>query len=222
MKNTTPQTVSKFKLTLFFSTACLYTVLYVFIALAQADQSLVGPQKTIQSTSDKLQDNLGKEPLKSSFAEAYQFVDEVLTPHIDIYRISYLALGKHWKLASEPQKQQFQKAFKTLIMRTYTRTFLEYADWSIRYLPLSMKDDKTKAIVRTEVIQTSAAPLPVSYRMKLNDGNWQVYDVITDGVSLVTNYRTSFKNEIRRDGSIDSIIARLNELNKKALMVNGA
>lgn len=215
MKYKNPQQVSRTTVRL------VYFVLCILIGVVQANEQLSGPQKIIQDTSDRLQENLGKEPLRSNFTEAYQFVDEVISPHLDIDRISFLALGKHWKRANDQQRDQFQKEFKALIMRTYTRTFLEYSDWNIRYLSLRESPDKTKVIVKTEIMQGGAPPIGVDYRMKRINGNWQVYDVITEGVSLIINYRTSFKNEIARSGSIDSIITSLAERNRKALKVNG-
>jgi phospholipid transport system substrate-binding protein len=66
--------------------------------------------------------------------------------------------------------------------------------------------------VRTEIEQPGNAPIPISYAMYLSDGGWKVYDVAISGVSLVTNYRSSFSSIIRKDG-IDSLIEQLGDRN---------
>ena len=82
---------------------------------------------------------------------------------------------------------------------------------------MKMKDGSNKALVKTEVLQPGRPPVAVSYRMRLSKGKWKVYDIIIEGVSLVTNYRNSFKNEVKRSGSLDAVIEKLAERNEKAL-----
>jgi phospholipid transport system substrate-binding protein len=103
------------------------------------------------------------------------------------------------------------------LVRTYSRAFVEFKDWSIRFLPLEMEEGATKAIVKTEVLQPGLQPVAVHYRMLLSDGEWKAYDILIEGVSLVTNYRTTFSNEVQTKGSLNAVIDSLAKRNTEAL-----
>ena len=183
----------------------------------QADEALFPPQKVIETTSNTLQTNLRKKEFKKDFVRANRFVEEVVDPHVDFNRVSSLVLGRIWKNATTDQKNAFKKEFRRLLIRTYTRAFLEYAEWKIDYLPLRMKADGKKVLVKTKILRPGARPISVEYRMILKGNAWNFYDVVIEGISLVTNYRTSFRNEVAKTGSLDDLIHRLAMRNDKAL-----
>lgn len=180
-------------------------------------ENLQPPQLVIQSVSDKLQKKLQDKSFTSSFARVVEFVDDVIEPHTDFERIAPLVLGKNWKTASSDDRERFKNEFRTLLVRTYSRAFVEYKDWTIRYLPLDLSKDATKVIVKTEVLQPGLNPADVNYRMYLSKGQWKVYDIMIEGVSLVTNYRSSFNEDIQRKGSLSAVIDNLAKRNAEAL-----
>ncbi|WP_394754388.1 phospholipid-binding protein MlaC [Crenothrix sp.] len=122
-------------------------------------------------------------------------------------------MGKYWKTATISDQTRFKHEFQTLIIRAYARAFVEYNDWTIRYLPLDMASNATKVIVKTNVIQPSIQPVEVNYRMFLNNNEWKVYDIMIDGVSLITNYRSTFADEIQTKGSLSAVIDDLAKRN---------
>lgn len=178
---------------------------------------LLPPQLAIENASEQMKVKLQSDDFKNDFVQVTEYVEQVIYPHVDFHRISALVLGKHWKKADKIQKEKFKEEFQTLLIRTYARAFIEFNDWNVRYLPLNMEEGARKALVKTEVLQSGKQPIAVNYRMALSSGDWKAYDIIIEGVSLVTNYRTSFKNEVKRTGSLDSVIAKLSERNKEAL-----
>lgn len=195
-----------FKLAIVNGFVCLILFL---CANSQADDSLSPPQQVIQKTSDELQSTLQTAEMRNNVEKAREFVQTVLEPHTDFGRFSALVLGKHWKKASADQKSRFKKEFKGLLVRTYATAFTEYSDWEIRYLPLRTNSDDKKVVVKTEVLQPGAAPVSISYRMINKKGEWKVYDIIIEGISLIKNYRTSINNDIKSTGSLDSVIDKL-------------
>jgi phospholipid transport system substrate-binding protein len=138
----------------------------------------------------------------------YDLVKEIITPHFDFIRISAWALGKHWRTASKEQKLRFITAFRTLLVQTYGVVLLDYTDQELRYLPLRDDPASGDVTVRTEVIQPNGEAVSINYRLYLKNGAWKVYDISVEGVSLVTNFRTSFATEIKQAG-LDSLIQRL-------------
>lgn len=208
-------------LTATFGRMLLCLMLSIGCSAIQADP-LLEPQLVIQRTSDILQKNLQLSEYKSDFTKATQFVDKTIDPYMDFTRVAILVLGKHWRTASDAQKERFRKEFKMLLVRTYATAFTEYADWSIRYLPLNLTPNDDKVVVKTEILQPGAPPTAVDYRMANESGTWKVYDILIEGVSLLQNYRTTFSQEITQSGgNLDPIIDRLVERNNAAMKGTG-
>jgi phospholipid transport system substrate-binding protein len=196
----------------------LVTLLAGFLPATQGlAENLPQPQQVIQGISDQLQNKLRDKTFSQDFARVTRFVNDVIEPHTDFNRISVLVLGKHWKSATAGERERFKVEFRNLLVRTYSRAFVEYTDWTIRYLPLNVPRNADKLIVKTEVLQPGLNPVDVNYRMFLNQGKWKVYDIMIEGVSLVTNYRSSFSEEIQRKGSLSALIDSLSKRNSEAL-----
>jgi len=184
---------------------------------ANVDDAETGPKAVVEkaandviSTLDNERDSIRNDPDK-----VYSLVNELILPHFDFDKMSYFVLGKAWKTASEQQKLDFQNEFKQLLINTYTTALLEFStEEKILYkdVKVSPKNNNV-AIVPTEIRQKGTAPIGVTYRMYRTEGQWRIYDVIIDGVSLVTNYRANFAGEVRSNG-LDGLISSLNEHNR--------
>lgn len=194
--------------------ACM--ILSLACANSQADDTLTEPQLIVQDTSNKLQAAMKDNPPSGNYERANQIVSEIIEPHIDFTRVSALVLGKHWKRATPEQRESFKKEFRELLIRTYAVAFSEYAEWDIEYVPLKINPQDKKVLVKTKIIRPGAPPIAVDYRMIHKKQGWKVYDVVIEGISFINNYRTTFKNEVARSGSLDSVIARLAERNNKS------
>ncbi len=175
------------------------------------------PQQAIELASTKLQQKMQDKSFIKDFTKVTRFVNEAILPSTDFDKISALVLGKLWKDATPDERERFKKEFQTLLVRTYSRAFVEFKDWSIRYLPIEMEADATKVIVKTEVLQPGLQPVAVNYRMLLSNGTWKAYDIMIEGVSLVTNYRTTFTSEVQTKGSLSAVIDSLAKRNTEAL-----
>jgi phospholipid transport system substrate-binding protein len=135
-------------------------------------------------------------------------------PYFDFAHMTRLAVGKDWKQASADQKAQLTQEFKTLLVRTYSNALTQYRNQQIDFKPLKAKPEDTDVVVRTEVRQAGAKPVQIDYSLDKQGDNWKVYDVMVAGVSLVTNYRDSFGQEVRA-GGIDGLIKSLKDKNKQ-------
>lgn len=175
------------------------------------------PQAAIEDASNQLKQRMQEPGFTHDFKKITAFVNDVIYPHIDFDLVSSLVLGKMWKEASPSEKDSFKKEFQILLIRTYSRAFVEFKDWSVRFLPINTEDDSKKVMVKTEILQPGLQPIAVNYRMLNAKGEWKVYDIMIEGVSLVTNYRTSFKNEVEKTGSLQEVINQLAKRNTEAL-----
>lgn len=175
----------------------------------------MSPQQLVKDTSQRMIKALQEEKtdLKKNPARVNQLVNEIVLPHFDFERMSKLALGRYWRRADKKQQQEFVDEFRTLLVRTYRSALTEYRDQTISFLPFKDNPDSGDVTVKTEVEQPGGSSIPIDYRLHLVGGEWKVYDVIIDGVSLVINYRSSFSSEIRQSG-IDGLIDKLRKRNK--------
>jgi phospholipid transport system substrate-binding protein len=199
----------------------VFALLFSFMPLSQVMAAeLSTPEQAIEQASNKLKVKMQDPGFTKDFKQITVFVEETIYPHVDFDRISALVLGKNWKSASETEKTQFKQEFKTLLVRTYSRAFIEFKDWSVQFLPVTKDENPDKVIVNTEVLQPGRKAISVNYRMMKNGNEWKAYDILIEGVSLVTNYRSSFKSDIDRTGSLASVIESLAKRNKEALSKN--
>ena len=141
-------------------------------------------------------------------------VNEIVAPAFDFESITRGALGRAWRKATPEQRKALVQEFRQLLIRTYAKALLNYSGQEIRYLRPIPGSRPGRLLVRTRVAEPGAAPIPIDYSLHQKHGAWRVYDVKVDGVSLVSNYRSSFRTEIRR-GGIDHLIHRLRERNQE-------
>ena len=179
--------------------------------------AIKAPQDLVSETTDKITGVLRVEQdkIKANPNRLYEIVDEIVLPHFDFHRMSSWVLGKYWRKANDKEKEQFTSEFRVLLVRTYAKALNDNYDKKIAMLPVRMKNDGKEATVRTEVQQEAGFPIPIDYKMYVKGDAWKVYDVSVDGISLVANYRTSFAQEIRKDG-LPKLISRLADRNKQA------
>ena len=144
-----------------------------------------------------------------------EVVETKLLPYFDFERITALAMGRNWRQATPEQQKQLVDQFRTLLVRTYSGALAQYRDQKMDYKPLRADASATDVTVRTEVIRQGQAPVQIDYSMTKSPSGWKVYDVIVGGVSLVTNYRDEFNEQIK-NGGVDGLIKTLSVKNQGA------
>lgn len=143
-----------------------------------------------------------------------KLAEEKILPHFDFSRMTQLAVGRNWREASDAQKKSLTDEFRTLLVRTYSTSLSQYRNQTIDVKPLKAAAADTEVVVKTQVVQPGGQPIPIDYSLEKVGGSWKVYDVLIDGVSLVTNYRSSFNTEIQKSG-IDGLVKSLADRNAK-------
>lgn len=145
----------------------------------------------------------------------FALAEEKILPNFDFDRVCRMVLGKNWKSASPEQQAAFQKEFRSLLLRTYATALGKYKNQVIEYKPLRAEPGAKNVSVKTQILQPGGQPIAVDYSLIKDDNGWKVYDIVIESVSLVTNYRSQFSNEIRTNG-LDSLNKKLAEKNKAA------
>ncbi|MEW6445377.1 MAG: ABC transporter substrate-binding protein [Pseudomonadota bacterium] len=192
----------------------LFVLLFLTLVLPLPARAEIGPDELVKSTSDKVLAAIkqNRDQLKTDPKLVYRIVDELVLPHFDFEAMSKLVLGANWRQASAAQQNVFTAEFRTLLVRTYAKSLAEYDEQGIKYLPMRPDADPAEATVRTEIQPKAGPSIPVDYRLKKTAEGWKVFDVSIDAVSLVTNYRTTFAQDIQRIG-MDGLIKQLQRRN---------
>ena len=174
------------------------------------------PDALVQRTTNEVISILKTDSgIKHDRKKLFDLIESTILPHFDFARMTQLAVGRYWRRATPQQQQDIVTEFRTLLVRTYSTALTNYKDQKIEFLPLHMQPGDTDVTVRTRAIQPGGMPVPIDYTMEKTPAGWKVYDVAVDNVSLVTNYRSSFANEVRQ-GGIDKLIKTLQEKNQAA------
>jgi phospholipid transport system substrate-binding protein len=191
------------------STTLLATALLASLPPA-AVSSATGPGEVIREASSEMLDALNehRDLFRKDRDALYAAVDEILLPRFDQNYSGGLVMGKYWRRATPEQRDRFIKALYRSLLRTYAEGILDYRGDELEVLPVEGDLSEGKALVETRVTLDTGVVTPVNYRMRLVDGSWKAYDVIIEGISYVSNYRTQYAEEFRAKG-IDEVIKEL-------------
>jgi len=175
----------------------------------------LAPDALVKKTTDDIVSSIRQDKsLASNSRKLLELVDAKVLPHFNFTRMTMLAVGRPWQNASQAQRDQLVRNFRTLLVRTYSTALEQYSDQTIDVKPALMKADDTETTVRTQINQKAGPPIPMDYRMEKTPQGWKVYDVTVEGVSIVTTYRSSFANEVNKSG-IDGLIKTISDQNSR-------
>lgn len=173
------------------------------------------PDTLVQRVTDDVLDIIRKDKdiQNGDTRKVIELVDKKVLPHFNFSHMTALALGKDWRKANPQQQQHLTAEFKTLLVRTYANALTGYKNQKVVYKPVKMAPTDSDVLIRTEVLQPGSKPVQLDYSLEKQESGWKVYDVVVAGISLVTNYRDQFGQEVRT-GGIDGLIASVAAKNK--------
>ena len=188
-------------------------LLTAWLGTAQASSE---PVDIVRTTTDSVLERISadRDSLRGDPGKMYNLVSELIFPHFDFAIMSQWVLGEHWNTADEASRDGFVQQFRKLLVRTYATALLEFSRQVITYPPIEQKGGANTALVKQQIAQESGGSIPIVYRLHNKSGEWKVFDVSVDGVSLVKTYRASFGSMIK-DGSLAGLIDSLNTKNQQ-------
>ena len=148
-------------------------------------------------------------------ARVREVIEQKLLPNFDFSRMTALAMGRNWRQATPDQQQKLTNEFRTLLVRTYSNALAQYRDKTLDVKPLRAEANASDVTVRSEVVRSGRPPVQIDYAMSKTPEGWKAYDVIVGGVSLVTNYRDEFNEQVKAGGT-DGLIKTLADKNRGA------
>jgi phospholipid transport system substrate-binding protein len=170
-----------------------------------------GPDVELKATTEQIRTLIGQNyaAYKASPDKFYQAVDEVVVPRFDVPGIARLVLGANYRTATEDQRSRFATAFKDMLVHSYANAMLDnYNSVKINWMTPRMAANATDASVNTSLARSNGQNFDIGFRVHVVDGEWKVYDIAVENVSLVLNFRTQLNAEIKRT-SLDDVISRM-------------
>lgn len=137
-------------------------------------------------------------------------VREVVLPRVDVEMAARLVLGRHWRDATDAQRQAFIDAERDLLLRLYAAHALDYLDAEVEVVATQVAPDGQRSGVRTRVSRPGKPEVSVDYQLRLANDEWKVFDAVVNGVSAIITLRNAIGEDISRFG-LDGTIERLRE-----------
>jgi phospholipid transport system substrate-binding protein len=171
------------------------------------------PQEKVRQTINDVMAILRDESLKvpERTEERRAKIRQAVTERFGFEEMAKRAMGRHWRTLTAPQQQEFVPLFSDLLENSYISKIESYVGTQEKLEILYTKESIDKegyALVRTEIVNKRDLNFEIEYRLLANKGNWEAYDIVIEGVSLVNNYRTQF-NKIIRQESYEALVKKL-------------
>lgn len=189
----------------------LLRLLFIFTCTLNVQFSMANtdPRLVVETAAKAMTERLISDKDKIATQEYYleQIVDELLLPVVDHQFMAKKVLAKHWRKASSEQRQQFTKAFKHKVIRTYAGAFKAFNGEKILFEDAKYNKTGKRASVKSEIQRVGAPAINITYLLYLKNNKWLTYDAVIEGVSLVKSFRDQINQSINTDGLAKAISA---------------
>ncbi len=137
-------------------------------------------------------------------------LEDLFEQTVDVKWIGQFVLGRHWRSASEAQKDEYLRYYRTFLIHSYTAKFRDYTGETFKILD-SRDDSNGKYLLTMELVRPKDANVIIDYKVRTSeDGSYKIYDIIVEGVSLITTQRSEFNSVVSRKG-LDFLIKQLRD-----------
>jgi len=191
-----------------------WILIFAFLIVIPLQGYAATPMETVETGVNKVLKTLSDPAFKAkSKDQQIATISTEIESVFDFEELSKRTLGREWKNFNAEQQTEFVKLFKELLQGVYADRLLAYSDQKVIYdKELMLKEGRAE--VQSYLQTSDGNKIPLFYRMTNTSGSWKVYDIVIEGVSMVKNYRTQFK-EILSNGSPDKLLEILREKVKK-------
>jgi phospholipid transport system substrate-binding protein len=185
----------------------IFLLLVVGITMATATivSAEASPTEAIRTSVESILDVLRDKELDRDTRR--KKIRDAINTRFDFRAMSQRTLATNWKKASADERKKFVELFSKLIESTYIGRVEAYTDEKVDFPGEKVKGKK--AVVET-LILTDTADIPINYKVYLKDGEWLVYDVVIEGISLISNYRSSYQEIVKNEG-FDGLLAKMQD-----------
>ncbi len=170
------------------------------------------PTEDVQKTVDEVVRIVADKDLKKNAPKRRQALKKAISTMFDYSEMAKRSLGKHWNVRTSAEKKQFSELFATLLENSYAGKIESYNNEKIVYIKELVEGDHAE--IKSKVVTAARDEFTLDYRLFKQNGKWMVYDVVIEGVSLVSNYRSQFNKIITANG-YDKLVTKLQSKNEE-------
>ena len=184
---------------------------FAIVSLLAAVPARAGdPAEELRAAVEKVQKILNDPQLKSEGKkqERLDQLRQVIYPKFDFVEMAKRSLGSHWRRRSTEEQREFVEVFRELLENSYVSSLDSYDGEKV--VIQDKKQDKNFAEVDTKIVTKKGEEFSVNYKMHETDGNWKVYDVVIENISIVNNYRSQF-NRVIAKSSYEDLVRNMKE-----------
>lgn len=170
------------------------------------------PRSVIQRTTGAVIEVLKEDSLSQE--EKRSKIEKIVERETSFVTVSSLALARNWRLLSDRQREEFVQEFKKLLSVAYGRNLERYKDVRVEIVG-DREEARGDWTVQTRILRPGQQDFAMSYRLRKEDGEWRIIDVVVEGASLVSNFRSQFQ-QIISNGGFERLLQTLREKNAAA------
>ncbi len=183
----------------------LFLCLWLVVGVISVAPAIPSPLEQVRLTVDEIITILRNGQLETAVKRGK--ISTVVRQKFDFRAMSQSTLSTNWRKATPAEQERFVALFSDLLEETYLRRIDAYTDEEVTYVREDVRDKR--AVVDT-VIRSKTAEIPVSYKLVLRADGWRVYDVVVEEISLISNFRSSYREIVQKDG-ISGLLAKMEE-----------
>ena len=186
-------------------------LIFACVTMSQNIVAQISPVPMLEGVANEIIDTLkgNKASLQSNPGIIYRAVEAHLLPNVDVVGMSRSVLGRQaWNKASPAERTQFSIAFTKLIIRSYASPLTKYSDETVQFLPLRGSINSRFMRVNSVIVRSEGQNIPLSYSLVSKNGQWKIYDISVEGVSLLQSFRSQFAQALQ-NSSINEVIKQM-------------
>lgn len=173
-------------------------IILIIAGVLLTTKAFAGPTEEVKKVVDEVVRIVSDKDFKKNDQKRRQALKKTISTVFDYSEMAKRSLGKHWNLRTAAEKKQFSDLFASLLENSYASKIESYNNEKIIYLKENLDGDHAE--VKSKVLTAKRDEFTLDYRLINQNGTWLVYDIVIEGVSLVSNYRTQFNKIINSDG----------------------
>ncbi len=187
---------------------CIPLFIAIILPVTSAYAAMDGdkPGIIVQETVNQVLDVLTDKGMSEEEKKKKTYI--IVGSQINFSGMSRRILAINWKKSTDEQKQKFENLFKQILLNTYWQRIKNYNNEKVEYITGMIEGNRFASV--DTVIVSDKIEIPITYRMEFIDGEWKAYDFLIESLSLVTRYRTEYRNVIKTYG-IDGLLGQMHD-----------
>jgi phospholipid transport system substrate-binding protein len=187
-------------------------IVLLLASLFLASQALANPTELVKKTVDEVVHIVSDKEMKKNETKRRHALKKSISTLFDYSEMAKRSLGKHWNTLTAAEKKNFAELFASLLENSYASKIESYNNEKIVYIKEIVESDHAE--IKSKVVTAARDEFTLDYRLMNNNGKWMVYDVVIEGVSLVSNYRSQF-NKIITSNGYNALVKKLQSKNEE-------